>query len=83
MDIVDKKIGDVAEVKASQTAGVLSLEVDVTSPISVSGIALGSLDGKLTLGISEVSIIDALEAKYPNVLFVGGAEAVKKILQLL
>lgn len=68
MDLVDKKLGTDGEVKVSQIMGVLSLEVDLNTPILV---------GKLSLGLQETAIFSALEAKYPNALVVAALEILK------
>lgn len=64
-EILDKKIGDNAEVKLEQLAGKLSLEVDITQPISVGGVELGKIEGKVILSIDELAVVEALAAKYP------------------
>lgn len=64
-NLVDQKIGEAGEFKVDQTAGVLSVEADVSQPISVNGIALGSVTGKVQLQINEMAILEILAAKYP------------------
>lgn len=68
MDIVDKKIGTDVEAKLSQADGVLSVEVDLITPILV---------GKLSLGLQEAAIFDALEKKYTNPLVDSALELLK------
>ena len=64
-EIVDQKIGSAGEVKVDQSAGVLSVEVDISQPISISGIGIGSVTGKAVLQINEISVVELLASKYP------------------
>lgn len=64
MEIVDQKLGP-AEVTVNQTGGTLSVEVDLTQPISVNGNQLGSVTGKAVVQIDELAIAQLLATKYP------------------
>jgi hypothetical protein len=72
MDIVDKPLGTDGEVKVIQKDGVLALEADLATPILV---------GKLTLGIQETAIFDAIEKKYPHPLVIASLEMLKGVLK--
>lgn len=63
-ELVDKVVGP-AEIKIDQGVGTLSLEVDVSQPISIGGSVLGSVTGKIVVQIDELAIAGALAAKYP------------------
>lgn len=56
-DLGDQKIGTDVEVKESQANGVLSVEVDLSTPL---------LDGKLVLGLKEEAVLAALAGKYAS-----------------
>jgi hypothetical protein len=83
MELFDKKLGEAGEVKVEQVAAVLSVEADLKNPISVSGVVIGEIEGKVIVSIQETAVIDALEKKYPNPMVVGALEVLKKGIALV
>lgn len=63
-ELLDKTEGP-AEIKVDQTAGKLTIEVDITQPISISGSKIGDATGKAVISIDELAIVGLLAAKYP------------------
>lgn len=73
-DLVDKQLGTDAEMKVSQAAGVITLEVDLHTPMLI---------GKLTLGVQEAAVLDAIAAKYPNEVVVAALGMLKSAIAKL
>lgn len=66
MEVVDQKIGSVGEVSLNQTASQLVLEADASSPISISGVPIGSFSSKNQVVLDEAGVLAYFAQKYSS-----------------